>query len=156
MNPKQHSTQEHRQERLYHLVGAFGLPFAVFAAEAVFAGHFVAIDAAAKGEDIAGFGSEDDVVDVDGAFEAAGLVGSFEVSGEFVAVLFDLDIFGGSFAVINILRVDGPFASDVVGRLVGGRLLREGEVADGQEEKSYGKKQGFRVVVPHGNSPGGR
>ncbi|MGB2666135.1 MAG: hypothetical protein WAK48_19175 [Candidatus Acidiferrum sp.] len=143
MNPKQHSTQEHRQERLYHLVGAFGLPFAVFAAEAVFAGHFVAIDAAAKGEDIAGFGSEDDVVDVDGAFEAAGLVGSFEVSGEFVAVLFDLDIFGGSFAVINILRVDGPFASDVVGRLVGGRRCARERWLTARKKKATERSRDF-------------
>lgn len=109
------------------------MPFAVFAVNAVFAGHFVAVNAAAKGEDIAGFGAEDDVVLIDGAFEAAGLVGAFEVAGELVAVLFELDVFGGRFVVVDVFGVDGPFAFDVVGRWFGGRLLSEGEMADGEK-----------------------
>lgn len=82
------------------------------------------------------------MVDVDSAFEAAGLIRSFEAAGEFVAVLFDLDVFGGSFAVVDILAVDGPFAFDVVGRLFGRRLLGEREAADSQEKKNGGKTQG--------------
>ena len=48
----------------------------------------VASDLAAECEDFTGFGAEDDVVIVDSSFEAAGLVGAFEVAGDRVAVLF--------------------------------------------------------------------
>ena len=130
-------------------VGADGLPFAVFAVDAVFPRHFVAIDASAKGEDVAGFGAEDNVMDVDGAFEAAGLIGSLEVTGELVAVLCELDVFGGGFVVVDIFGIDGPLAFDVVWRLFGGRLLGKGDASYGEQEKRQEKQERPGVKVAH-------
>jgi hypothetical protein len=52
------------------------------------------------------------VVERDGAFEASGLIGTFEVAGNGGAVLLQFDVFRGATA-IGTLRVNSPFSGDV-------------------------------------------
>src|ERR1700760_2456228 len=80
----------------------------------------VAVDLAAEPEGFTGFGAEEDVVVVDGALEAAGLVGAFKVAGDGVAFLLQFDVFGVD-AAVGIFGGDGPFAFDVDGGGAGQR-----------------------------------
>jgi hypothetical protein len=105
------------------LVRAFGAPSGVAALDAVLAGHVIAVDLAAEGDDGASVGGEFDVVDVDPALELAGLVRAFEVAGDDVAVLLELDGFEGAALLFDVLGVDGPVAGDIVGRAVVGVLF---------------------------------
>jgi len=67
---------------------AHRVKFALFPFDIEEAIDSVTRDFAAKRERVARLGAEDDMVDVDGAFKAAGLVGAFEVAGQIVPVLF--------------------------------------------------------------------
>ena len=67
---------------------AVGVEFAGAAAGVEGAFDGVAVDLAAEAEGFAGLGAEENVVVVDGAPEAARLVGAFEVAGNRVARLF--------------------------------------------------------------------
>jgi hypothetical protein len=50
------------------------------------------LDAPAKGQDVAGFGANDEVLIVDGAFYAAGLIRAFEVAGDRGAILLEVEV----------------------------------------------------------------
>ncbi len=54
------------------------------------------VDSTAKHEDIAGLGTHDEMMFVDGAFHTAGLVGAFEMALDGGAILLQVQIFGGS------------------------------------------------------------
>src|SRR5215472_579456 len=73
------------------LILAPSAPLRVASADAVIAGHLVALDGAAKMQHSARLGGEFDVVPVNEARDGAGLVGPFEMAAQDVAVLLDLD-----------------------------------------------------------------
>ena len=50
----------------------------------------VPVHSSAKGQNVACLGSNQDVVQVDRALDATGLIGSLEMAGQRAAVLFDL------------------------------------------------------------------
>ena len=108
---------------------AHRLPLAVPPAVPEISTHFVAFHPAAKGEHVARFGADDDVMHVDRAFDSARLVRSLEMSAELRPILFDLEVLRGS-PTVGILRVNRPFACDVVGRLLRRRLLRARNTAN--------------------------
>jgi hypothetical protein len=54
-----------------------------------------AVDPASKGEDVASFGSDYEVLLIDGAFYSAGLIRAFEVAGDHGSFLLKLEVFGG-------------------------------------------------------------
>lgn len=106
--------------------------------KAVKAGHGVAFDVAAEGEHVASLGAEFDMVAVDEAFDAAGLIGTFEVAAELAAGLGDADGLGGTAGPVDIGSVDGPIAGGV-GRA---RWLRRGLGIIGVGEIGGGAKLG--------------
>jgi hypothetical protein len=76
-----------------------------------------AVDAATEGEDIACFGLENDVLIIDSAFNASGLIGPLEVSFDLSAVLLDLNFFGGC-GPVGIVAIEVPLACGLRWRLV--------------------------------------
>jgi len=91
----------------------------VLAVKPVKTGHVIAIDLPAKRKDVARYGAEDDVMDVDASLNRARLDRTFEISGDSVAVLRDLDVFHDRFAVLNVCGVNRPVTLDVVRWLLG-------------------------------------
>src|SRR5271167_1834661 len=83
----------------------------------------IAIDLAAKGQNVPGLRTKDDMSALYGAFETSGLVRTFEVPGQLPAILRQFHILGGGHAIVVILRIDCPIASHIRWRLVRGWLL---------------------------------
>jgi hypothetical protein len=80
----------------------------------VLAGHVIAVDLPAKREDVASHGAESDVVTVDLALNRARLIGAFEIAGDSVAVLRDLNVLDDRLAVVDIAGINRPVALDIV------------------------------------------
>src|SRR5579883_2841209 len=93
-----------------------------------------AIDSTAEDEDVAGFGANDEMLLVDGAFDSSGCVGALEVPFDVGAFLLNLEVFRRGLSV-GVVAVEGPFAVDVGGRLLRRGLLRPGNgLAEEDEE----------------------
>jgi hypothetical protein len=60
--------------------------------------HRVAIHHASESKHVAGFGSEDNVTYVDRPFQSSRLMGTFEMTGDGIAILLELDQLCGCFA----------------------------------------------------------
>ena len=82
---------------------------------AVHTGHGVAFDVAAEGEHVSSLGAEFDMVAVDEAFDAAGLIGTFKMAAELSAGLGDAHGLGGTAGPVDIGGVNGPVAGGVGG-----------------------------------------
>ncbi len=108
-------------------IRAHCLPLSVLAAVPKISTHLIAFDPSPEGEYIAGLRVEFDVMHVYRAFNSSGLVRAFEMSGELIAVLFDLNIFGGSPAV-GVFGVNRPVACHVVWWLFPLWLLGQGNI----------------------------
>src|ERR1700693_1222457 len=74
--------------------------------------HRVAIDHSPEGEHVASFRAEYDVLSVHGSFYPAALIWSFEMAGQLVAILFELNRLGLGFSV-PVFRIDCPVAFNV-------------------------------------------
>jgi len=98
------------------------VPGGVLAVNTVHAGHGVAFDLAAEGEHVASLGAEFDVSAVDETFDAARLIGTFEMAAELRAGLGDAHGFGGTAGVVDVGGVDGPVAGGVRRALLWRRL----------------------------------
>jgi hypothetical protein len=92
----------------------------------------VAIHHASEGEHVARFGSEDDVTDIDRALQASRLVGTFEMTGDGIAILLELDQLRGGFPIVAF-RIDGPVARHIRRRPLLGELLGNRCIAQGQQ-----------------------
>jgi hypothetical protein len=98
-----------RFERAVQLIRADGVPGGVLAVHSVEAGHRISLDhLAAEGEHVARMGAEFDVMDVYEAFDSAGLMRAFEMSGKLIAELLDLHVLCGTAGLVNVLRVYCP------------------------------------------------
>ena len=115
-------------------IGAFGLPLAMFAVNTVLSGHLISFDSSPEGKHLASLGVEYDVMHVDGAFNPAGLVRALEMPRQLIAILFDFDVFRGTAAIVDVLRVNLPIARHVVWRLFRRRFLRQGGAAEYDED----------------------
>jgi hypothetical protein len=113
--------------------------------------YAIAFNAATKDEDVAGIGSNNKVLLVDGALDAAGLVGTFEVSFNDIALLLEVEVFAGGGAV-RVFAIEGPLASDAGGLLLGWRLLRKG----GEWCEAKHENKNFALYEVHGNSCSGQ
>jgi hypothetical protein len=107
-----------------------------------------AVDAATEGEDIAGFGLENDVLVIDSAFNASGLIGPLEMSFDLSAVLLDLNFFGGC-GPVGVVAIEVPFACGLRWRLVWGRLLRYSPKGRDEEDPKIKSEEAPRNAV-HG------
>jgi hypothetical protein len=89
------------------------------AADAIGSGHGVSKDIARKVENIGSHGVESDTMAMNLAFDWTGLNGAFEVSGDVIAVLRNLDVLDLNSAAVHTTGVNRPVALNVVGRLLG-------------------------------------
>ena len=84
------------------------MPRGVLAVESILARHVVTVDLSAEVQHIPGDGAESDVVSVDFALNRAGLIGTFEVSRDPIAVLRDLDVLHDRLTVLDAGGVNRP------------------------------------------------
>jgi hypothetical protein len=70
------------------------------------------IDSASKNKGFSGFGADDEVLVVDRAFHAPGLVGTLEVAFNRVSGLLELEILGRSTS-IRVVTVERPLPGDI-------------------------------------------
>jgi len=102
------------------LILAPSAPLRVASADAVIAGHLVALDGAAKMQHSARLGGEFDVVPVNEARDGAGLVGPFEMAAQDVAVLLDLDELLSSAPLSTLFVMIVPLPATLSGGRSGG------------------------------------
>src|SRR5579862_8623576 len=76
--------------------------------------HPLAIDAPAKDQDISRFGSNDEMLIVDGAFHPAGLVRPLKVAFDRGSLLLKVKKFGRGGSV-GVIAVERPFAGNIGG-----------------------------------------
>src|ERR1700691_1260481 len=77
-----------------------------------------------KRQHVPGLRSNHEVLFIDRAFDAAGLVRSFEMTFDHRPLLLKVQVLGGGCSV-RILAVQGPLAGNIGGQLLCGWLLRK-------------------------------
>jgi hypothetical protein len=95
-------------------IRAFRAPFSVPAMNSVDSRHNIPLDPSPKREHVARIGAEFDVVHVDPPLNLSGLMRTFEVARDDIAVLDDFNGFQVAPGPGDIVGVDYPIAGDVV------------------------------------------
>src|SRR5271154_551420 len=93
----------------------------MLAVKPILSRHVIAIDLPSKCQDIASYRAEPDMMHIDLTLNRTRLVRTFEVSGDSVAVLRDLDVLHNDLAVIDVRGIDRPVTFHVVRGLLGRR-----------------------------------
>ena len=76
--------------------------------------HVVTVNLAVEIEDVASYGAEPDVMDVNLPFNWTALVRPFEISRDSVSVLLDLEVLDDDLVIVDVIGVNRPASFDVV------------------------------------------
>jgi len=94
----------------------------------------IALDSPAEGKDVERLGFDHDVLQVDRALNPARLIRAFEMAGQVVTVLNDLEIVGSRLPVVAF-GVEGPVAGHICRRLLGRWLLGDSRAANNYRQE---------------------
>src|ERR1700742_206945 len=81
------------------------------------------VDSAAKDQNVAGFGTNDEMLLVDRTFDPSGLIGTLEVPFDSGAFLLEIEVFRRR-ASVRVVAIERPFTGDVRRQPLRWSLLR--------------------------------